>query len=93
METSNEILIDSMLNNLFYTINLDRNEYKTKDFREKLSKTFDNYLYPYKFSENDKLLRTDLHNIAATPKDSSAKIEIFPNGKKHKVAKHCLFFN
>ena len=90
MQASNEVLIDSMLNNLFHTMNLDRNEYKTKDFREKLSKTFDNYLYPYKFSETEKVLRTDLHSIASTPKDSSVKIDIFPNGMIYKYFKYYM---
>jgi hypothetical protein len=68
MIRSSDELIDALVDNLFRSSQLSKDEFHRK-VRHTMKKTFDNYVTPFILTEEDKTLRTGLRSIMSSSND------------------------
>jgi len=85
LDESNSHLVDSMINNFFNSINMNKLEYRNKAANV-ISRNYNPYISPYSLPDPDteKHFRTDLIKVISANMDSIAStgfiIERFPKG-------------
>ena len=68
---TNEQVIDAMVDNLFRSAVIDKDEFHRKA-KQNIRKTFDAYVHPFTISEEDRMHRVGMRTIMSTPLDSNA---------------------